>query len=62
MSFSTLFEELARRETRDVTFTGQPEIPDDSYALLDYYCPDPDCDCQMVLLKVVARRAGSGCG
>ena len=56
LSFAFLFEEQARRETRDVTFTGYPDIPDDSYGLLEYYCPDPECDCQMVLLQALSKR------
>lgn len=31
-----------------------PDIPDDTYQLQEWYCPNPDCACQEVLLQVLA--------
>ena len=56
MPYFNLFEKQARKETREVTFKGDPLIPDDDYGLLEYYCGDPECDCQMVMIGVVSRR------
>lgn len=54
--YLSLFKEQALRETRDVTFKGNPLIPDDSYGLLEFYCPDPGCDCNMVMIGVLSKR------
>jgi hypothetical protein len=50
-SFPTLFPNQAN-ETRYLIITGHPSLPDDHYALMEYYCTDPTCDCQMVMLQV----------
>ncbi len=34
---------------------GEPDIPDDTYQLLEWYCPNPACNCQDVRLEVYAR-------
>jgi hypothetical protein len=60
--FHHLAEEQASREVRDVTFKGHPIIPDDSYALLEYYCVDPECDCQLVVLEVFSKRLSKPVG
>lgn len=57
LAYENLFEELARNETRNVTFKDHPVVPNDSFELVDYYCPDPDCDCQMVMIGVVSKKA-----
>jgi len=54
--YEYLFEENARHETRNWTIKGHPRIPDGEYVYLESYCPDPECDCQMVLFRVFSRR------
>lgn len=31
-------------------------IPDDDYAFFDAYCGDPDCDCRVIYILVLARK------
>jgi hypothetical protein len=54
--FVMIFPEQGERETRTITTRGHHLLPDDEYALVDAYCPDPACDCRRVLLNVVGRR------
>lgn len=56
IAYHVLFPKEARRETRNVTFKSGSPIPADSYALIDHYCSDPECDCQAVLLQVWSKR------
>ena len=56
ISYGALFEETAMTETQSVTFERHPLFPDDSYAFLEYYCPDPACDCQMVMIGVLSKK------
>jgi hypothetical protein len=53
--FVQLFPEQAMAETRTITIRGHPLVPDDEYALVEAYCVDPHCDCQRVMLNVLAR-------
>jgi len=53
--FDLLFPEIARKETRSLTFTGLRGIPSSDYGLLESYCPDPKCDCQRVMLNILSR-------
>jgi hypothetical protein len=47
---------LAEKETRTVTlFAPREGIPAGKYGLLEFYCPDPDCDCRRVMIKVLAN-------
>jgi hypothetical protein len=44
-----------------VTYRGfilndEPDIPVGSYSFEEWYCPNPACDCQSVLLYVLARN------
>ncbi len=50
--YLSLFREQAAHETRVLTTISHPLLPDDEYGLLEYYCTDPECDCQMVMLQV----------
>jgi hypothetical protein len=55
------FPKLADEETRFVNIIGQApagSIPAGSYALVEAYCTDPNCDCRRVLLNVVERDHG----
>lgn len=54
--FYKLFPEVAGKETRVLTTFGHGGLPADSYGLLEFYCPDPDCDCRRVLLNVVSEK------
>ncbi|SFE63542.1 hypothetical protein SAMN05518672_108187 [Chitinophaga sp. CF118] len=54
-AFGNLFPEIADKETRVITiidqeFTG---LPLGTYALIDLYCTDLDCDCRNVYINVV---------
>lgn len=44
------------RETRSLSLKGYPSILDGDYAILESYCPDPRCDCQRVMFRVLSRR------
>ncbi|MDO8670722.1 MAG: hypothetical protein Q7O66_04740 [Dehalococcoidia bacterium] len=57
--FNIVFREQGERETRVIITSGHAGLPDDEYALLEAYCPDPECDCRRVMLNVVSRREGS---
>jgi hypothetical protein len=49
--------DLAEKETRTVTlFEPRDEIPAGTYGLIEFYCPDPDCDCQRVMINVVEEK------
>jgi len=54
--FAYLFPEQGLAETRVITTHGYPSLPDDEYALVEYYCVNPKCDCRRVLLNVLPRR------
>ncbi|MCG3162686.1 MAG: hypothetical protein JMDDDDMK_03991 [Acidobacteria bacterium] len=56
--FMEIFREQAMSETRTLTTPGSPDLPADSYALVESYCPDPQCDCRRVMLNVIADRQG----
>jgi len=60
MAFVPLFEycpELAKRETWTITQRhDQPNLPADSYGLLELYCDEPGCDCRRVMFHVVSKR------
>jgi len=53
--FELLFPEIAHRETRSLTLLGGRNLPGGDYGLLESYCPDPDCDCQRVMLNIISR-------
>ncbi|MBN1810768.1 MAG: SEC-C domain-containing protein [Anaerolineae bacterium] len=49
--------ELAMQETRIMhTFDERDGLPAGSYGLLEFYCPDPACDCRRVMLNVVEEK------
>ena len=63
MRFALFFPELAIEETRCVTTSpamkerGRVVLPADDYALDEWYCVDPDCDCRRVLFNILAGPA-----
>ena len=58
--FVTIFARQGEQETRVVTTSGYPGLPDDEYALVESYCIDPKCDCRRVMLNVAGRRQAKG--
>jgi hypothetical protein len=55
--FHEQFGELALRETRSFTITGNhPRLPADEYALLEAYCNDRNCDCRRVFFNVASKK------
>jgi hypothetical protein len=54
--FVQLFPKQAEAETRVITTRNHEVLPDDQYALVEAYCPDPRCDCRRVMLNVLPRR------
>jgi hypothetical protein len=49
--------DLAAKETRNITlFQPHDGIPAGSYGFLEFYCPDPDCDCRRVMINVVEEK------
>jgi len=55
--FFMIEPELAERETRSIMILErQNGIPPGNYGLLEFYCPDPACDCRRVMLNVAEER------
>jgi hypothetical protein len=53
--FVRLFPSQGVAESRVMTLHGHPVVPDDEYALMEWYCDDPKCDCRRVMLRVFGR-------
>jgi hypothetical protein len=56
--FVERFPELGARETRSVTATGRPDLPDGEYGFLELYCDEPGCDCRRVMIDVLRPETG----
>jgi hypothetical protein len=55
--FYVVEPDLAARETRVMnTLAVEDGLPLGSYGLLEFYCPDPTCDCRRVMLNVVEEK------
>lgn len=54
--FYLVLQDLHERPYRALTLSDQPGIPDDSYVLEEWFCPNPLCPCNEVHLKVFARQ------
>jgi hypothetical protein len=54
--FGAIFREVAARETRVLTTLNDPRLGSESYALVEVYCIEPDCDCRRLLINVVRDR------
>jgi hypothetical protein len=55
--FFTVDPELAEKETRVLhLLVPQGQLPAGTYGLLEFYCPDPACDCQRVMLNVAEEK------
>ena len=57
VAFLTRAGELAAQETRTVTTTAWPGLPDGEYGFVENYCDDLRCDCRRVLINVISRSA-----
>ncbi len=55
-SFHEKFPAIAEKETRSITIINNPELPSDTYVLLESYCSDADCDCRRVFLSVLSEK------
>ena len=55
VSFGLLCPDLARHEVLQVVVRRGGELPPGTYAFLEFHCPDPECDCQVVMWHVVGR-------
>lgn len=53
-SFHERFPEIAEKETRSMTIFNDPELPNDSYGLVEAYCDEADCDCRRVFLNIAS--------
>lgn len=53
VSFGELCPDIARHEVLQVVVRQGSELPPGSYAFLEFHCPDPECDCQVVMWHVV---------
>ncbi len=56
--FYQFFPEIAERETRCLIVLNHPELPADSYGLIELYCDEPGCDCRRVFFNVLSRKTG----
>jgi len=60
--FHTRCEEVARREIRSFQIMTAPEpsgLPGDEYAILEFYCDDPNCDCRRGFFQIISKvRSG----
>jgi hypothetical protein len=54
--FHELFPDEAMDEVRVFWVEGYGTVPDGEYALMEYYCIDPDCHCRRVLLNVMSKE------
>lgn len=59
-SFGELCPDLANRELLQLFITQKHALPQGHYAFLEFYCPDPACDCQVVMWRVIARPLQAG--
>ena len=55
-TFHTRFPEIAENETRTIMFINDPDLPQDTYMLIESYCNEPDCDCRRVFLDVYSGQ------
>jgi hypothetical protein len=55
--FFVVEPELAARETRVLNLlVPQKGLPKGSYGLLEFYCPDPTCNCRRVMINVAEEK------
>lgn len=56
--FIERFPDLGARETRSVTATQRPDLPDGEYGFVELYCDEPGCDCRRVTIDVLRPETG----
>jgi len=57
VSFFGVDPELAARETRVLhLLVPRDGLPVGAYGLLEFYCPDPACDCRLVMLNIAEEK------
>jgi hypothetical protein len=54
--FYTKFQDIAEEETRSLIIHGDPELPDDTYTLIELYCDEKNCDCRRVFFDVLSEN------
>ena len=54
--FHEKFPAIAENETRSITIINNPELPSDSYGLIESYCDELDCDCRRVFLSIISEK------
>jgi len=54
--FQERFPKIAAKETRAITILNNPELPSDTYGLIEAYCDELDCDCRRVFLNVISTN------
>ena len=54
--FYTKFPELADTETRTITTTNDPILPDAQYGFIESFCEKKNCDCRRVLISVFSDK------
>ena len=54
--FYLVLQDMRARPYRALTLYDEPGIPDDSYVLEEWFCPNPLCPCNEVHLKVFAQH------
>ena len=52
--FHDRFPDIAERETRNLIVLDDPDLPSDTYALIELFCDEPGCDCRRVMFNVFA--------
>lgn len=60
LGYFDVFPEKTRTELRTATFTGGASddgLPNGTYVFTEYYCTDPKCNCERVLVKVFRVRS-----
>jgi hypothetical protein len=53
ISLASALPEIGKAETRSIHVFQDPKVPDGSYAFIEFYCIDPECDCQLVRFVVL---------
>ena len=50
---ASVLPEIGELETRSLCVVQDPKVPDGSYSFIEFYCIDPECDCQLVRFVVL---------
>src|ERR1700733_10014303 len=56
IAFHHFFPDLAEKENRAFWANGRGPFKDDPYQLVEFYCADPNCDCNRVVVAVADRQ------